>query len=282
MTTTLLAGLFGQPLHRSLSAELFGIFARLTGEEISYEPREVPASSLASEIARAEAAGWSGFNVTIPHKAAVLSMLHLADPAAKAAGAVNTVRFGKRGLEGINTDARALVEIFAEKGINTEGRAAAVFGAGGAAGAAGWALGRSRAAEVMFCARNTGEASKLSSRLSACFPGTAFSVSPFTQPPRKPNIIINATPLGMYAPGMPPCGPQEASACLDMAYSAGGTEFIKKAEAGGAAAVSGLEILVWQAALSLKYWSGLPAGDIVEFKREALRLLREQLNKGIS
>jgi len=273
------AGLFGQPLSKSLSPDLFRIFARLTGAEISYELREVPASSLASEILTAKAEGWNGFNVTLPHKGAVLAMLSLADPAAKAAGAANAVRFGRTGLEGINTDAHALVEIFSERELKTSGRTAAVFGSGGAAGAAGWALGRSRAAAVAFCARNQDSAAKLAARLSESFPGTAFSVSPFAEPARKPDIIVNATPLGMYAPGTPPCGPAGVSACLDLAYAPGGTEFTKNAEAAGCRTVNGLEILTWQAALSLRFWTGQPAGDIVEFKREALRLL--YLEKGL-
>ena len=269
------AGLFGSPLDRSLSPRLFGIFARLAGQEISYELRDVPRSQLRGAIDGARLNGWAGFNVTIPYKQEVCTLLSQADPAAKAAGAVNSVRFGRTGLEGSNTDAHALREIFCERGIAPAGRTAAVYGAGGAAGAAGWALGRSRAAAVVFHARTAPAAVALAARLGECFPATAFSAAPFDGPAAA-DLFVNATPLGMYTPGRPPCAPGAGSFCFDMAYAPGGTEFGAAAEKAGAAVVDGLEILVWQAVLSLKFWSGLPSGDIVKFKQEALALLRSE------
>jgi shikimate dehydrogenase len=270
------AGLLGRPLSSSLSPVVFGIFARLLGTEIIYELRETEASGLTAEIAGARAEGWSGFNVTIPHKRAVLSMLDLADPAAMAAGAVNSVRFGRAGLEGLNTDARALLQAFEEHGISVRGKTAAVFGAGGAAGAAGWALGRSMAASVSILARNSAQASGLASRLAGCFPETVFSAGAFTAPANPPDIAVNATPIGMYTPGMPPFTPGPSCVCADFAYAPGGTEFIRAAKAAGSGCVDGQELLVAQAALALKFWTGLPPGDIVKFTREALCLLRKR------
>ncbi|OGR65929.1 MAG: hypothetical protein A2X31_01130 [Elusimicrobia bacterium GWB2_63_22] len=269
------AGLFGSPLDKSLSPELFGIFGRLAGTAISYELRDVPRSHLRGAIDGARLNGWAGFNVTLPYKQEVCALLSQADPAAKAAGAVNAVRFGRTGLEGNNTDAHALREIFCERGMDPAGRAAAVYGAGGAAGAAGWALGRSRASSVVFYARNTQAAGALAARLGDCFPGTAFSTAPF-EGPAAGDIFVNATPLGMYTPGRPPCAPGADSFCFDMAYAPGGTEFGAAAEKAGATVVDGLELLVWQAVLALKFWSGLPTGDIVKFKQEALALLRSE------
>lgn len=269
------AGLFGSPLSKSLSPDLFGIFGRLAGTEISYELRDMPRPQLRGAIDAARLNGWAGFSVTLPYKQEVCSLLGQADPAAMAAGAVNSVRFGRTGLEGSNTDAHALREIFCERGIDPAGKAAAVYGSGGAAGAAGWALGRSRARAVVFHARNTSAAGALAARLGDCFPGTAFSTAPFDGPAAA-DIFVNATPLGMYTPGRPPCAPGAGSFCFDMAYAPGGTEFVRTAAAAGAGVVDGLEILVWQAVLSLKFWTGLPSGDIVKFKQEALALLRAE------
>lgn len=270
------AGLFGCPLSKSLSPDLFRIFSRLCGAEISYEAREVPANEFRSAVESARAEGWAGFNVTIPHKRAACSLLRLADPAARAAGAVNCVRFGKAGPEGLNTDARALVEIFAERGLSLTGKTAAVFGSGGAAGAAGWALGRSRAARVTFRARSHHSASALTARLEECFPDTVFTSEPFSGRDAEDDILVNATPLGMYEDGDLPCAPRAGSLCIDMAYAPGGTSFLKAAAASGAGTIDGLEVLVWQAALSLRFWAGLPTGDMVKFKNEALKLLRAE------
>lgn len=273
------AGLLGLPLSGSLSPEIFTIFSGLTGEEILYEKRECGEAELASVIEALGAEGWAGFNVTIPYKRAVFNLLNLRDPASRDIRAVNAVRFGKKGLEGLNTDAAAIRLTFEENGVNPAGKRAAVFGSGGSAGAAGWALGRSGAASVTFRARNGAAALELCENLSGVFPKTIFSSAPFSD--RGPaELFVNATPLGMYAPGLPPAEPKPGDACLDLAYAPGGTDFIKNAAAAGAAAIDGLEVLVRQAALSLKFWTGLPGGDIVEFNRKAIRLLREKLKQG--
>ena len=277
---TIKAGLLGLPLSKSLSPDIFHIFSRISGTKIQYELRECGAGELAAVIQAVKAEGWGGFNVTIPHKRAVFKMLNLMDPASRDIKAVNAVRFGKMGLEGLNTDAAAVLRSLEENGISTAGKNSVIFGSGGSAGAAGWALGRAGAASVTFCARNGGTAMKTAGNLAEVFPKTLFSTAAFSEPAGPAEIFVNATPLGMYAPGMPPVNPKPGDACLDLAYAPGGTEFIKTAAAAGAAAIDGLEVLVRQAALSLKFWTGLPGGDIVEFTRGAIRLLREKIKQG--
>jgi shikimate dehydrogenase len=272
---TIKAGLLGMPLSKSLSPEIFKIFSTLTGAEIVYELRECGAAELPAVVHALRAAGWAGFNITLPHKRAVFSLLNLADPAARAVKAANAARFGRSGLEGTNTDAAAIRAALEENSAEVSGKKATIFGAGGSAGAAGWALGRCGAAEVTFHARNKTAAQKLAGDLAGTFAGTRFSAAGFEKPEGCPDILVNATPLGMYAPGRPPCEPGRGSVCLDLAYAAGGTEFMAAARAAGAKALDGLEVLVRQASLSLKFWAGLPAGDIVEFNTEALKRLRE-------
>lgn len=274
------AGLLGLPLSKSLSPDIFRIFSALTKTGLLYEPRECGDGELASVIESLRTEGWAGFNVTIPHKQAVFKLLGLADPAARAVKAVNAVRFGRNGLEGFNTDAAAVRSALEENAVDARGKDAVVFGSGGAAGAAGWALGRSGAATVTFRARNIAAAGGLAAGLGLVFEGTRFFAAGFEAPGEPAAILVNATPLGMYAPGRPPCAPGPGTACLDLAYAAGGTEFTRAARAAGARAIDGFEVLVRQASLSLKYWSGLPAGDIVKFNAEALKLLRKKLSGG--
>ena len=156
-----------------------------------------------------------------------------------------------------------------------------VFGAGGAAGAAGWALGRSRAASVAILARNGAQASSLAARLADCFPETVFSAGAFAAPEKTPDIAVNATPIGMYARDVLPFTPAPACACVDFAYAPAGTDFLRAAAAAGAVSIDGLELLVAQAALALKFWTGLPGGDIVKFSNEALGLLRARTGRGL-
>lgn len=278
--TPLRAGLIGRPLSRSLSPDIFGIFASLTGTRIAYELREVEQQGLRPAIEQARAQGWAGFNVTLPYKKEVCSLLQLADPAVKAAGAVNAVRFGRGGLEGMNTDARALLEALQELSYSAAGKTAVVFGAGGAAASSGWALGRAMAASVVFRARDKAAALALTARLADCFPDTAFSTAPWAPEKGGPDILVNATPLGMYEPGRPPCEPAAGQLCVDLAYAPAGTGFTAEAARAGTIVIDGLSLLVWQAALSLRFWAGLPTGDIVKFKREAFSLLEKKIKGG--
>ncbi len=274
------AGLLGRPLSKSLSPDIFGIFAALTGIKVSYELLETQPQDLRNSLERARVAGWHGLNITIPYKHEVCALLDLADPAAKAAGAVNAVRFGRAGLEGFNSDARALLQALEEAGFDAYAKSAVVFGSGGAAASSAWALGRARAAAVTFRARNAATAAALAERFSAVFPGTLFSAAPFEAPEDKPAIFVNATPLGMYAPGRPPCEPAPGSFCADLAYAREGTEFMTEAAKAGALTADGLSLLVRQGALSLRFWAGLPAGDIVKFSGEADKLFRKRLKGG--
>jgi shikimate dehydrogenase len=79
------------------------------------------------------ALGFQGFNVTMPHKEAVLPLLDELDEAARASGAVNTVVVGERGLRGLNTDGSGFVEACGESGASFEETKVVVVGAGGTA-----------------------------------------------------------------------------------------------------------------------------------------------------
>jgi len=271
------AGLLGRPLARSLSPAVFAVFSKLTGTELSYELRECTPGALTGEVNAARAAGWTGFNATIPHKRAVLEMLDSADKAAQDTGSANTVRFGEKGLEGTNTDAYALSNALKERGLSVKGLSAAVYGAGGSASAAAWALAGAGAQRIDICARNPAAARELTGRLSGVFPAVSFGKLPFGEPPDGHTVLVNATPIGMYLPGTPPCAPRAGDICIDLAYTPGGTDLTRSARAAGAAAVDGLDLLVWQAALALDFWGGFPGGDIVKFKNDAAALLARGL-----
>ena len=273
------AGLFGRPLSKSLSPRVFGVFSKLTGSAISYEARECGAEGLQAAVSAAKAEGWTGFNATIPHKRALFGMLASADKSAGDTGAANAARFGKNGLEGTNPDAYALQNALKERGLSVRNLPAAVFGAGGAAASSVWALAGAGAGRVDICARKPAEAQKLAAAMAIIFPDAEFGAMPFNELPPGHVIFVNATPLGMYSDGLPPCAPRSGDICVDLAYAAGGTEFMKAALAAGAHAVDGLDLLVWQAALTLEFWGGFPGGDIVKFKQDAAALLARRLKE---
>ena len=85
--------LIGDPVDHSLSPLLHGAMIAQTGVHYTYEVRRVQPRDLADFVAEAKAGGCAGFNVTMPHKEAILPLLDELSPAAAACGAVNTGKF---------------------------------------------------------------------------------------------------------------------------------------------------------------------------------------------
>ena len=83
--------------------------------------------------------GYGGFNVTIPHKQAVMGFLDEVDPQALLCGAVNTVKNEGGRLIGYNTDGYGFAQAFVDAGVDIVGKTVVLLGAGGAARRAGGA-----------------------------------------------------------------------------------------------------------------------------------------------
>lgn len=263
-------GLFGFPVSHSRSPRLFARLSRLLKRPISYEAVAAEPGTLAARVAVARDAGWRGANVTVPLKEEAFAAAATLTPAAKALGAVNVLRFG-RVVTGHNTDGEGLRDAFRRAGVTARGRRALIFGAGGAARAAGWALARDGAKSVRFTARTAHRAKKAAAELARIFPRTQVSAGAAA----PADIWINATPLGMN--GFPdrtpaPKGIASPSAAIDLVYGRR-TAFQRDAKRRGAKVSDGSAMLVYQALRAWEYWDK-PLGRV---KREALaeRLIKE-------
>ena len=210
-------GIFGRPLGHSHSPKLFSILARLIKMKISYEAVEVSVGGLPAATAWARAREWRGASVTIPFKIEAAKAASRLTPAARAVGAVNALRFEGEKIVGHNTDAQGLRDALKHARVAAGGRDALIFGAGGAARAAGYALGKNGARTVRFTARTSLTAKKCARDLAPYFPKTSFS----SGAPRNADIWINATPLGMQ--GCPDVSPAPRTlrapvAAVDLVY----------------------------------------------------------------
>lgn len=269
--TGLKLGLFGRPVSHSYSPRLFSILARLLKRKIRYEAREVENGGFATAVERARQAGWRGANVTIPFKGEAACLAGGLTPVARALQVVNTLRFGRE-TTGHNTDAEGLRDALKRAGVGVGGKDALIFGAGGAARAAGWALARNGARSVRFTARTALTAKKCVLDLAPTFPGTSFS----SGGPRNADIWINATPLGLK--GYPDISPAPSSlrapeTAVDLVYGKK-TAFQRQAAALGANVFNGAAMLVFQALRAWEFWDKPLGGRRV--------LLAEKLIKELS
>jgi shikimate dehydrogenase len=244
-------GLFGFPVGHSRSPRLFARLAKLLKTPISYEAVAAPPKTLAAAARNAREAGWRGANVTVPLKAEAAAYADRLTPAARALGAVNVLRFG-RTVVGHNTDAQGLRDALKRAGVKARGKSALIFGAGGAARAAGWALARDGAKRIRFTARTASRARKTADDLAGRFIKTSFSAGAVA----PADIWINATPLGMK--GFPDRSPAPKSlpspeAAVDLVYGRR-TAFQRDAAARGARVSDGAAMLVYQALRAWEFW----------------------------
>jgi shikimate dehydrogenase/3-dehydroquinate dehydratase type I len=250
-------GIIGWPLGHSVSppmheaafkaARIDGIYLRLLTR-----PGQV---SQVCDLARM--ADLRGFNVTIPHKEAVMQYLDRLDPAAESIGAVNTVVNNGRALIGHNTDVEGIRASFAYHKTMVRNRHALILGAGGAAKAAAYALAEA-GAKIDFLNRDRG-------RAEAIAPSYRGSVVEVAEPVY--DIIVNCTPLGMK--GQEQTLPiseavvRASSFVMDMVYNPPVTPLMRMAMKEGVAHANGRRMLVAQAAAAFKLWTGKNADEIV-------------------
>jgi shikimate dehydrogenase len=243
-----------------------------------YEKIETSADDLASRVAALRSGTFAGLNVTVPHKRRVLSFVDELDASARATGAANTLVRGPRGVRAHNTDAPALAQELVRLAAGPavfEGRSAIVFGTGGAARAAVFALGSLGVAHVIVRGRR--DTPELADVLEATGSSATISFEPIQAAARESSdlaAIVQATTAGMD--GSAATGDLVAEAIawetvpprcvvLDVVYAPPRTPFLARAALCGLANDGGLGMLVRQGALAFELWLGVaPPLDVMQ------------------
>jgi len=231
------AGLIGHPVEHSLSPALFELIARREGADVRYVLLDVEPHGLGNAAAHARGAGFAGLNITIPHKEAALKLARSLSREAEEIGAVNVLRFGRKGTKGCNTDGPAVLDCLA--GYRLSGKSAVVFGAGGAARAVCWALGKAGARSVAVRARRSARAGILVSHFKRMFPKTSFTTGTCA----SADLWFNATPASFRFQWT-------GKIAMDLVYKPAQTVFLRTAAARGLRRVYGLDMLIAQAVRS--------------------------------
>ena len=131
--STRLLGVMGHPVEHSLSPIMHNAAIAHLGADFVYIPLPVAPDNLPKAIAGLEALGVRGFNLTIPHKQAIMPMLAEVSELAQAIGAVNTVWWTPQGWSGTNTDVAGFLAPLEALGRDWRSTTAVVLGNGGAA-----------------------------------------------------------------------------------------------------------------------------------------------------
>ena len=191
----------------------------------------------------------------MPHKEAVAGAVDRLSPTARALGAVNTVVREGVELVGHSTDGDGFLDALrVDEGFDAAGKCCAVLGAGGAARAVVHALSEAGAAEIAIVNRTPANAAR-----AATLAGASGRVATLDDV-QQADLVVNATPIGM--PSLGGGSPLDAKhlrvgqLVVDLVYVPPVTPLMEVARAAGAHAVSGLGMLVHQAAHAFKLWTG--------------------------
>lgn len=220
-------GVVGHPVSHSWSPFIHGMFARQTGQSMTYRLFDVPPESFGKRVHGFFAAGGRGLNITVPHKPAAAELAAELTPRAERAGAANTLALqeGDRIL-GDNTDGAGLVrDLRVNLGIEIAASRILVLGAGGAARGVLAPLLALGPLEIVIANRTPERAHALAKRFAdlGSIAGCGFD----DVPPLPFELVINATSASLQgdAPELPAHVVAPHSVCYDMAYGRVETPF---------------------------------------------------------
>ena len=263
----------GNPIAHSKSPAIHAQFAAQTQQAISYERMLAPLDDFAGTVKKFMLDGGRGANVTVPFKLEAYRYATELTPRARAAGAVNTLKFEADHILGDNTDGVGLVrDIVHNADIELAGRRILLLGAGGAARGVILPMLAENPAELVIANRTAARAHELVKEFAD--QSASLVASNFAELSGQFDIIINATSASLSA-----ALPDIASTLLgrqtfvyDMMYAAQHSVFMQWAAAHGATVRDGLGMLVEQAAESFFLWRGVrpDTGPVYELLRAQL------------
>ena len=261
---THVVGIIGDPVRHSLSPIMQNAAFAASNLDYIYVPFAVSPENLERAVIGLKVLGVCGFNVTIPHKTAIIPFLDRLDESAESAGAVNTVQLCGTGLTGYNTDGTGLVDSLSiDLDFSPRAEQILVIGAGGAARGAIAALCRFGAKRIIICNRSLDNARAVMLDMNIRYPETRIDVVRQHQVSEEylgsTSLLINTTSLGMNGErieGINLSHLPEHAKVYDMVYSSSGTPLVNEASASGLRAVNGLGMLVAQGERAFEIWTG--------------------------
>lgn len=264
----------GNPISHSKSPFIHTIFARQTGQVMTYNTLEAPLDGFSGAVLAFFASGGKGCNVTVPFKEEAYKMATVLTERAKLAGAVNTLKvLDEGGILGDNTDGEGLVQDLLNHHVELKGAKILLLGAGGAARGVVLPLLKQNPKRIVIANRTVSKAETLATLFheygdvcSASFDGLGESAF---------DLIINSTSASLSGErlNIPSSVIDKETIVYDMMYGAGITTCNQWAiESGAFRVIDGLGMLVGQAAESFSVWRGIkPETD------QVLKELRQRL-----
>lgn len=253
-----LFGLIGCPVHHSLSPLMHNDAFQTLHIDAHYHAFHVEPHMLKEAVQGLKALQCAGFNVTIPHKTAVMEYMDELDETAKQIGAVNTVVNERGKWVGYNTDGEGFVRALCEQmNVQLCGARILLVGAGGAARGIYFALLQHHVSAVDVCNRTAGKAEAFIKKEKS----DVYSLEEGEERLAEYDIVINTTSVGMYphVEAMPISlrNLKKDTIVSDIIYNPLMTKWLQEAKEKGARVQNGVGMFVYQGALAFEKWTGI-------------------------
>ena len=254
------AAVVGNPVDHSLSPDIHNFWLNEAGLKGVYTKKTVRDENLTDFITNAAKEGFSGLNITVPHKEKALKACDVLSATAKELGAVNLITFKNGIIFGDNTDGQGFIESIKEKlpNISFEKNSFAILGAGGAAKGIIYALHKNSAKKITIINRNYKKAKDLVNKYKET--AVPFDLKDIKKGLNGASFLINTTTMGMRG------GPAsinidflsfpEILCFTDIVYNPKTTNLMKSATKSGVKVIGGIGMLVNQAVPAFQAFYG--------------------------
>lgn len=248
----------GHPIGHTMSPFIHKRLFQLSGIDANYSVIDITPENLEKDYTE-KLSKLDGFNITIPHKSAIIPYLSSLDKKAEMYGSVNTVTNGK----GYTTDPDGFLQALKANDIPLDG-CVVIVGTGGVARTMAFEAAKA-GADITIAVRHedihmvSALACEIMTKtihpsISTCY------IDRLQNFDKNIDLLVNATPLGMYpnVDNMPVDEDiiKNCKAVFDAVYNPLETKLIKTARSLGKKAVGGMSMLVWQAVVAHQIWNG--------------------------
>jgi len=256
----------GHPIGHSLSPLMHNTAFKLMGLDCTYEMIDIEPSTLKHAIEQFREKKWGGFNVTIPHKEAIIPLLDEVVPEARTVGAVNTVVNRKNKLIGYNTDVIGVERSLRLDQEKIEGKMCTIMGSGGVARSVMHVLIHNiKPKAITFSALFPEQAQALIKSIGSS--NVQFNIIHCTDAAletaiKDSTLIVNATDVGMFPHVLDSPLPNRhwlsnKHIIFDLVYRPLITRLQSDAQAVGAKTIDGLGMFIQQGAAAFQLWTGM-------------------------
>jgi shikimate dehydrogenase len=271
--TTKLTGLIGNPVEHTVSPVLHNTLFKIMGIDGIYIPLKPDRETLGNAVEGLKAAGFIGFNVTIPFKEAVLEYLDEASEEVRLLGTANTIQIRDGRLIGHNTDGSGFVRAFRKQtGTDLSGKDICILGAGGTARTLAVKLAMEGAGRICIINRTKERADEIAGYINQDPLGVLRNNTPASTAAAgseearsaivSSDVIINTTSVGMHPDvGSSPLNNDvmlsPGQIVYDVIYNPSETRLLAYARSKGCKAVNGAGMLFYQGLKAFEIWTGL-------------------------